>query len=103
MVSDCATGKPTSMNDSASFVLSLSVCPGSGHLPTAPFLSKHGGLSVTTRIAGQPTGLFLDMAFALGSFWALVPAVLASALLVPRTSWERSAATCRAPRVRGLL
>jgi protein-S-isoprenylcysteine O-methyltransferase Ste14 len=32
--------------------------------------------------------LFFGMAFALGSFWALVPAALASALLVLRTSWE---------------
>ncbi|MNO00657.1 hypothetical protein D3C81_2205870 [compost metagenome] len=28
------------------------------------------------------------MALALGSFWALVPAALASALLVLRTAWE---------------
>ncbi|MNP09339.1 Isoprenylcysteine carboxyl methyltransferase (ICMT) family protein [compost metagenome] len=32
--------------------------------------------------------LFFGMALALGSFWALVPAALASALLVLRTSWE---------------
>lgn len=32
--------------------------------------------------------LFFGMAFALGSFWALVPAVLASVALVLRTSWE---------------
>jgi protein-S-isoprenylcysteine O-methyltransferase Ste14 len=32
--------------------------------------------------------LFFGMALALGSFWALVPAVLASAALVLRTSWE---------------
>ncbi|MNU05275.1 hypothetical protein D3C72_2500120 [compost metagenome] len=28
------------------------------------------------------------MALALGSFWALVPATLAAALLVLRTAWE---------------
>lgn len=32
--------------------------------------------------------LFFGMALALGSFWALVPAMLASTLLVLRTSWE---------------
>lgn len=32
--------------------------------------------------------LFFGMVFALGSFWALAPAALASALLVLRTSWE---------------
>jgi len=32
--------------------------------------------------------LFLGMALALGSFWALVPAALAVLLLVLRTSWE---------------
>ena len=32
--------------------------------------------------------LFLGMALALGSLWALVPATLASAFLVLRTSWE---------------
>lgn len=32
--------------------------------------------------------LFFGMALALGSFWGLVPAALASALLVLRTSWE---------------
>ena len=32
--------------------------------------------------------LFLGMALALGSLWALLPAMLASALLVLRTSWE---------------
>ncbi len=32
--------------------------------------------------------LFFGMALALGSFWALVPAALAAALLVLRTSWE---------------
>jgi protein-S-isoprenylcysteine O-methyltransferase Ste14 len=32
--------------------------------------------------------LFAGMALALGSWWALVPAALASALLVLRTSWE---------------
>ncbi|WP_260963152.1 methyltransferase family protein [Pseudomonas citri] len=32
--------------------------------------------------------LFFGMALALGSFWALVPAALASALLVLRTAWE---------------
>lgn len=32
--------------------------------------------------------LFIGMALALGSFWALVPAALASALLVLRTAWE---------------
>ncbi len=32
--------------------------------------------------------LFFGMALALGSFWALVPAALAAALLVVRTSWE---------------
>ncbi|WP_256583201.1 MULTISPECIES: isoprenylcysteine carboxylmethyltransferase family protein [Pseudomonas] len=33
-------------------------------------------------------GLFFGMALALGSFWALVPAALAAALLVLRTLWE---------------
>lgn len=33
-------------------------------------------------------GLFFGMALALGSFWALVPAALASAVLVLRTAWE---------------
>jgi protein-S-isoprenylcysteine O-methyltransferase Ste14 len=32
--------------------------------------------------------LFFGMALALGSFWGLIPAALASALLVLRTSWE---------------
>lgn len=32
--------------------------------------------------------IFFGMALALGSFWALVPAAVASALLVLRTSWE---------------
>ncbi|WP_241161358.1 methyltransferase family protein [Pseudomonas chlororaphis] len=32
--------------------------------------------------------LFFGMALALGSFWALLPAALAAALLVLRTSWE---------------
>jgi protein-S-isoprenylcysteine O-methyltransferase Ste14 len=32
--------------------------------------------------------LFFGMALALGSFWPLVPAALASGLLVVRTSWE---------------
>jgi protein-S-isoprenylcysteine O-methyltransferase Ste14 len=32
--------------------------------------------------------LFFGMALALGSFWALIPAALASVLLVLRTSWE---------------
>jgi protein-S-isoprenylcysteine O-methyltransferase Ste14 len=32
--------------------------------------------------------LFFGMALALGSFWALVPAALASAALVLRTAWE---------------
>jgi protein-S-isoprenylcysteine O-methyltransferase Ste14 len=32
--------------------------------------------------------LFFGMAIALGSLWALVPAVIASMLLVVRTSWE---------------
>lgn len=32
--------------------------------------------------------LFFGMALALGSWWALVPAALAAALLVLRTSWE---------------
>jgi protein-S-isoprenylcysteine O-methyltransferase Ste14 len=32
--------------------------------------------------------LFFGMALALGSFWALAPAALASALLVLRTAWE---------------
>lgn len=32
--------------------------------------------------------LFFGMALALGSFWALLPAVLAAALLVVRTAWE---------------
>lgn len=32
--------------------------------------------------------LFFGMALALGSFWALAPAMLASVLLVLRTSWE---------------
>lgn len=32
--------------------------------------------------------LFFGMALALGSFWALAPAALASALLVVRTAWE---------------
>ena len=32
--------------------------------------------------------LFFGMALALGSLWALLPAALASALLVLRTSWE---------------
>ena len=32
--------------------------------------------------------LFFGMALALASFWALVPAVLASAVLVVRTAWE---------------
>lgn len=32
--------------------------------------------------------LFFGMALALGSFWALVPAMLAPVLLVLRTSWE---------------
>ncbi|WP_218088511.1 isoprenylcysteine carboxylmethyltransferase family protein [Variovorax sp. SG517] len=32
--------------------------------------------------------LFFGMALALGSFWALAPAALASAVLVLRTSWE---------------
>lgn len=32
--------------------------------------------------------MFFGMALALGSFWALLPAALASALLILRTSWE---------------
>lgn len=32
--------------------------------------------------------LFFGMALSLGSFWALIPAALASALLVLRTAWE---------------
>ncbi|MGK6317165.1 methyltransferase family protein [Neorhizobium sp. DT-125] len=32
--------------------------------------------------------LFFGMALALGSFWALIPAALAAAVLVLRTSWE---------------
>ncbi|MGK6320741.1 methyltransferase family protein [Sphingomonas sp. DT-204] len=32
--------------------------------------------------------LFLGMALALGSFWALVPVAIASAVLVLRTAWE---------------
>lgn len=32
--------------------------------------------------------LFFGMALALGSYWALLPAALAAALLVLRTAWE---------------
>ena len=32
--------------------------------------------------------LFIGMALAFGSFWALIPAVIASAVLVLRTAWE---------------
>ena len=32
--------------------------------------------------------MFLGLAFALASWWALIPATLASGLLVLRTSWE---------------
>jgi protein-S-isoprenylcysteine O-methyltransferase Ste14 len=37
-------------------------------------------------VAGIP--LFLGIALCLGSLWAIVPAVLASVLLILRTQWE---------------
>ncbi|MNZ97793.1 Isoprenylcysteine carboxyl methyltransferase (ICMT) family protein [compost metagenome] len=49
-----------------------------------------GGPYRFVRHPGYVGALFLlfGMALALGSFWALVPAALAAALLVLRTAWE---------------